>query len=1004
MQRKRLLGKRAAALGMALLLTAGSTLASASEALGWELHTGKTPLMQGTQLDKNIFWSDTYADLRTEHFVTYTPNAAVQPSVAYGGQVVARSTLSNMAKSLESQGKRVVSGINGDYFVLSTGVPVGLVISDGVLRVTPPYSDSLALGFYEDGTAFIGTPGLKVEAALPNRTLRVTGGVNRIRKISDATGGGGLVLLTDDFASTTLNTQPGVDVILTPTEENGELRIGGSLTCMVEQVLESTGSISIPEGKLVLSLNGADKAELLAALRELVPGDQVTLSVSSTDARWSQVKEGIGTLYQLVKEGQVLSGLDSERTARSAVGIKADGTLIFYTIDGKQSGYSVGATLTQVARRLVELGCTEAVCLDGGGSTTMGVTYPDGESMSVVNKPSDGSQRTVSTAIFLTTQLPATGELASYYVTPGDSILLSGASVSLTAIGLDTSYHPTQGDEAAWTVSSGGGTVSPQGVFTAGAESGQSQVTVSSGAASGTAYITTVSTPSQISITNEATGAAVSALTLSPGEQVNLKASAYYRKLALTAADENFTWQADASVGSVSPDGVFTAVDHSASGTLTVSAGEKRISIPVSVAGHILTLDSCEGETIPLGAGTGAVVSPETGLDYVRYGRQSVKAVYDAGGGAASLTAELAIASGEKYLSLWVYGDGSGNTLLANVADSGGTVHSVQLGTLSFSGWQQLTAALPENASALKGLSIVYAGGKKTGTLWVDQLTTSNEQVTDAAVPTVTATISGNTLTATVTDNVDRSIAKSGVTVTYDGTPLSFTWKESTGTATAALPAADGGYHRVTVTACDASGNLGRGSVDVSPEAAPSAVFSDMADSWADTYAAFLYSKGVSNGITGADGTLLFQPGRSITRAEFFAMTARWMGLDLSQYADVELPFADAAQVPDWALNEVKAMYSLGILKGASENGVLRVNALDNITRAEAMTILGRTQARGYTQADMSFHDAGQVPAWALPYVKSLVGQGVVSGYNGSISPLSLITRAEVAKLLYSLL
>ncbi len=43
-----------------------------------------------------------------------------------------------------------------------------------------------------------------------------------------------------------------------------------------------------------------------------------------------------------------------------------------YTIDGRQSGYSIGATLTQVAERMVELGCVTALSLDGGGSTAIG--------------------------------------------------------------------------------------------------------------------------------------------------------------------------------------------------------------------------------------------------------------------------------------------------------------------------------------------------------------------------------------------------------------------------------------------------------------------------------------------------------------------------------------------------------------------------------------------------------------------------------------------------------
>ena len=114
----------------------------------------------------------------------------------------------------------------------------------------------------------------------------------------------------------------------------------------------------------------------------------------------------------------------------------------------------------------------------------------------MVNKPSDGSQRKNSTASLPHRPgLQPTGELASYYVTPSDSILLSGATVQLSATGLDTSYFPTSGGGVSWSVSSGGGTVDENGLFTAGAESGFAQVTATDGSASGTGYITTVRTP-----------------------------------------------------------------------------------------------------------------------------------------------------------------------------------------------------------------------------------------------------------------------------------------------------------------------------------------------------------------------------------------------------------------------------------------------------------------------------------------------------------------------------
>ena len=100
----------------------------------------------------------------------------------------------------------------------------------------------------------------------------------------------------------------------------------------------------------------------------------------------------------------------------------------------------------------------------------------------------------------------------------------------------------------------------------------------------------------------------------------------------------------------------------------------------------------------------------------------------------------------------------------------------------------------------------------------------------------------------------------------------------------------------------------------------------------------------------------------------------------------------------------VKAMYSLGILKGGANESGLTVNALATISRAEAMTILGRTQARGYAEPELTFSDAGQVPDWAAGYLRSLVGQGVITGNDNRIRPNDLLTRGEVAKLLYAML
>ena len=997
--------RRGAALGLALAMTV--TAASASQALGWDLHTGTAPISVGTTLTTNYFWSDTYSDLRTEHYVEYVPSADVTPTVAYGAKVTDRITLTGMAQQLESQGKRVVSGLNGDWYVLSTGSPVGIIITDGVVRAAGYYSSNWAIGFYEDGTAFIAQNGLSMSVTLGGATLNLSGGINKVRKMTSSDGSGGLTLLTSDFADTTKNSEAGVDVILAPVEDesgtySAEPRVGRQTQYVVEQVLESTGSIAIPEGKAVLTLNAKDDAATLDKLRALVPGDTVTLSITSTDARWSEVDQALGGIAKLVTNGQVASGLDASRTAWPAIGIKADGTLVFYALDGKQPGLSVGATQTQVAQRLIELGCVEAICMDGGGSTTIGVTYPDGSSMEVVNSPSDGSQRANSTAIFLTTELQPTGELDSYYVTPTDNLLLSGAAVQLSASGLDTHYYPTSGYEVEWEVTEGGGTVDENGLFTAGTESGTSQVTADDGYASGTVSITTVSTPDSITLSDESTGAAVTALNLDPGEQVDLKALASYRGLDLTAQDTCFIWTADPTVGTVDKYGVFTAGEKSASGTLTVSAGGKALTISVSVAGHVNTLEDLEGGMDTFTATDTAVPAVETGLEYVHNGRQSLKVTYDASAGSASLGTALAIPAGESWLGMWVYGDGSGNTLMATVTDSQLQTSQILLTALNFTGWKYVSAELPEGTAYLNSLDVVYGGTAVSGTLWLDQLITANENVSDTTAPTVSLSVSGTQLTARVSDNVDRTIPQESVSLTYDGAALSFTWNESTGTLSAALPAADTGYHRATVTVSDASGNLGRASADIQPVSARTSPFADMTGHWAEAYATYLYDTGVSVGV--GEDTLLYQPDKSITRAEFFTMVARWMDLDLTQYAGVELPFVDAASIPDWALDAVKAVYSLGILQGAGVEGGLAANASATISRAEAMTILGRTQARGYAQPELTTDDAGQVGDWALPYVQSLVGQGVVTPTDNKLRPTDALTRGELAQLLYAIL
>jgi exopolysaccharide biosynthesis protein len=84
-----------------------------------------------------------------------------------------------------------------------------------------------------------------------------------------------------------------------------------------------------------------------------------------------------------------------KRHPRTAVGVSADGTkLILVVVDGRRAGWSVGMTLPELADWMIEQGVSEAINLDGGGSSSFVYFREDGRV--VENKPSDGSFRPVA--------------------------------------------------------------------------------------------------------------------------------------------------------------------------------------------------------------------------------------------------------------------------------------------------------------------------------------------------------------------------------------------------------------------------------------------------------------------------------------------------------------------------------------------------------------------------------------------------------------------------------
>ena len=301
---------------------------------------------------------------------------------------------------------------------------------------------------------------------------------------------------------------------------------------------------------------------------------------------------------------------------------------------------------------------------------------------------------------------------------------------------------------------------------------------------------------------------------------------------------------------------------------------------------------------------------------------------------------------------------------------------------------------------------LVYANTPRTGTVYIDQITAAFPGTVDNTPPVVTATLDRQdwAVDVKVSDGVDGVLPQSSITVAMNGDAGQALegYDIKNGTLKYYLPAPGEAQEatRVTVTAVDASGNIGRASVDIDPSGVDHK-FNDISDYWAADYVDFLYNADITTGYS--DGS--FRPNQNISRAQFAVMLYRYLKLDENQYANVSLPFADLGSIPAYAIPAVKALYAEGVITGSEKNGQLYFNPGSSLTRAQAAAMIGRTQAKGYALADLTFTDSAQIPTYAAYYIRAMVGQGVINGYSdGSFKPHSNITRGQMAKILYNLM
>ena len=256
---------------------------------------------------------------------------------------------------------------------------------------------------------------------------------------------------------------------------------------------------------------------------------------NSEDTEGLAYAVGGGTL--LVKEGEVNVSKGGRNVTYTAIGIKADGTVVSMVCYGQRYPVSCGYTQYEVAQMMKARGCQTALLLDGSGSSTF-VSRREGDSQVITrNNPSDGQERQVSSSLFIVSDVKATGEFDHAVITPVNEVYTPGSTVQFTAVGADPSGAPAPLPEnASWSVDSAYGSIDGStGVFTSNGSSGEVTVSLqSAGETVGEATIT-IANPDQITFAEKTAS-------IGQGDTSDLGLRVYYQQREVHYKDGDLTW------------------------------------------------------------------------------------------------------------------------------------------------------------------------------------------------------------------------------------------------------------------------------------------------------------------------------------------------------------------------------------------------------------------------------------------------------------------------------
>ncbi|WP_329372579.1 phosphodiester glycosidase family protein [Streptomyces sp. NBC_00669] len=632
--------------------------------------------------------------------------------------------------------QHAVAAVNGDYFdITETYAAEGPEIQNGQLRKGTSQASTVA------------TVGADRVARLADLMITGTATVAGVRRPLAALNSAGVP--ADGICVFTPLWGSADRTLIQGAGPYTELVVAGGKVTAVHPQITAT---AVPDGGLIVLGRGA-AATALAATRI---GDSV-------DVAFAPQSDAPGALHMALGSGAVLatggkpvdfppSTGNDEAKPRTAVGWPEGGhRLLLVAVDGS-ANFSAGLSFDDMAALMVRLGAHEAFMLDGGGSTELVARRPGDGTVSVVNTPSDGSERPVPDGVGLFGR-KGSGRLRGLDVRPRADRVVPGLTLDVAVAGYDESWAPAAADahRVSWSARPGSLGKADDGVFRA-RQPGAGVLRARSGSAEGEVELRVVGELHRLAFSR-------SSVTLDAGATVNVQLTGvdadgfdapvaprdatfdYDRSLLTVAAGAGGGLDITGSKGAAGTSTTLTATVQGVTAKLPVTVGLVNVSLAEFEPGETWTATAARGT-----ASVSTVAAPDR--PGAAAGNHALRLTYDFTGQSGTSAAyavagdgPLTLPAGTKKLALWVNGDGGNHWLRAMITSQGTTnVPFTFATTVDWTGWRLVTGDMPDGFSDPVTLQRLYLAetlqtNKNAGQLDFDVLDAQIGQQPDRTDP-----------------------------------------------------------------------------------------------------------------------------------------------------------------------------------------------------------------------------------------------------------------------------